>query len=305
MFSGIRYRLETSRIEKSTLFEERFLTRAVTRRIRLATRQQVCHDATSIDNTGYGPHMLYRESRRLGHTTSYGFLALALIILAQMAFSGWTLQRMYREMSSTLISLSDIQIESLELKSLLGDVRRFEKDILLASTGDRNDIDLAEARWADSLRKAQEQLQKIRKEVDEHRGQVTIDTTAIDQAIGYYVRGVREFLPKLKENILSPSKKPTRTFPTPKAISTSLPKSSTASSRTQRNTKIRRLNVSPSSARSSSRQWLRLALLAWYLASPSPFRLRGPACQSAGIWSTRPCTTPSPACSTGVAWLPR
>ena len=200
MFSGIRYRLETSRIEKSTLFEERFLTRAVTRRIRLATRQQVCHDATSIDNTGYGPHMLYRESRRLGHTTSYGFLALALIILAQMAFSGWTLQRMYREMSSTLINLSDIQIESLELKSLLGDVRRFEKDILLASTGERRDIDQAEARWVDSLRKAQEQLQKIRKEIDEHRGQVMIDTTAIDQAIGNYVRGVRELLPKLKES---------------------------------------------------------------------------------------------------------
>ena len=144
--------------------------------------------------------MLYRESRRLGHTTSYGFLALALIILAQMAFSGWTLQRMYREMSSTLINLSDIQIESLELKTLLGDVRRFEKDILLASTGERRDIDQAEARWVDSLRKAQEQLQKIRKEIDEHRGQVMIDTTAIDQAIGNYVRGVRELLPKLKES---------------------------------------------------------------------------------------------------------
>ena len=142
--------------------------------------------------------MLYRESRRLGRTTSLGFIGLAIIILAQMIFSGWTLHRMYKEMSVTLISLSDIQLESLELKAALGDMRRFEKDILIASESAKDELAKAEARWSNSIDEARRQVAKITKEVEEHSGEVKIDTHAMSNALEAYAQGVRALLPRLK-----------------------------------------------------------------------------------------------------------
>lgn len=138
--------------------------------------------------------MLYRESRRLGRTTTLGFLALALIILGQMAVSGWTLHRMHREMSETLISLSDLQLESLELKAGLAELRRQEKDLLLASDQGERAWEQAEKHWSDSLERAFAQIQKIRKELDEHTGHVELDARAIESALGGYVGEVGSIL---------------------------------------------------------------------------------------------------------------
>ena len=142
--------------------------------------------------------MLYRESRRLGRQTSLGFIVLALIIVVQMGFSGWSLHRMYREMSVTLISLSDIQLESLELKSVLGEVRRLEKDILLASEAGDKELATAEKRWHESLERASAQLARLKKEAKEGSGQMQVATEEIGQAIESYAQGVRALLPRLK-----------------------------------------------------------------------------------------------------------
>lgn len=141
--------------------------------------------------------MLYHESRRLGRTTILGFLVLALTILLQMGFSGWTLHRMYREMSVTLVNLSDVQIEALELKARVGDLRRFEKDILLAGKEDGDELAQAEKRWADSLEQAFLQVSKIRQEGTEHGGGLKIDTEAIERALAAYGQEVRALLPEL------------------------------------------------------------------------------------------------------------
>lgn len=141
--------------------------------------------------------MLYHESRRLGRTTILGFLVLALTILLQMGFSGWTLQRMYREMSVTLINLSDVQIEALELKARVGDLRRFEKDILLAGKEDGDGLVHAEKRWADSLEQAFLQVSKIRQEGAEHGDGLKIDIEAIERALVAYGQDVRALLPEL------------------------------------------------------------------------------------------------------------
>lgn len=142
--------------------------------------------------------MLYHESQRLGRATIFGFLALALIILLQMGFSAWTLHRMHSEMSVTLISLSDIQIESLELKSTVGNLRRFEKDMLLAGKDDEQGMAIAEKRWADSLEQAFRLLEKIRQEGKEHGDKVEIDATALERALITYGQGVQGLVPELK-----------------------------------------------------------------------------------------------------------
>ncbi len=68
--------------------------------------------------------MLYKESRRLGQITRAGFIALALIVIGQLAFSAWSLLALHRDMSTELVSFSDHQLEALELKALIGEVRR-------------------------------------------------------------------------------------------------------------------------------------------------------------------------------------
>lgn len=144
--------------------------------------------------------MLYHESQRLGRATTVGFLALTLIILFQLGFSGWTLHRMHSEMSVTLVNLSDIQIESLELKSTVGELRRFEKDILLAGREDAQGMATAEKRWADSLERALALVEKIRLESKAHGDSVAIDAAALERALTAYGQGVQALVPELKAN---------------------------------------------------------------------------------------------------------
>lgn len=142
--------------------------------------------------------MLYRESRRIGRTTTLGFLALALVILGQMALSGWTLNRMHREMSETLISLSDLQLESLELKARLAEVRLREKDWLLASDQGERAWKTAETRWHHSLERAFAQIESIRKEDREHTGQVELGVRDIESALNAYAQDARTILAALR-----------------------------------------------------------------------------------------------------------
>lgn len=53
--------------------------------------------------------MLYIESRRLGRKTALGFILLAFVMMTQVLVGGWGLYQMHREMSSQLVSLSDLQ----------------------------------------------------------------------------------------------------------------------------------------------------------------------------------------------------
>lgn len=144
--------------------------------------------------------MLYQESQRLGRATIVGFLALTLIILLQMGFSGWTLHRMHSEMRVTLVNLSDIQIESLELKSTVGELRRFEKDILLAGREDAQGMAAAEKRWADSLEQAFQLVEKIRMEGKAHGDSVAIDAAALERALVAYGQGVQSLVSEFKAN---------------------------------------------------------------------------------------------------------
>ena len=142
--------------------------------------------------------MLYQESRRLGRKTRFGFIALALIIVAQMTFSGWSLFSMHREMSVLLVSFSDHQLEALELKTMIGDVRRFEKDILLATEGSNSEKLAARERWKSSIDRAFAQIERLRKEVDEGTGHVEVGAARIHAALEQYVSQVQTVLDRLE-----------------------------------------------------------------------------------------------------------
>ena len=134
--------------------------------------------------------MLYKESRRLGQITRAGFIGLALIVIGQLAFSGWSLIALHRDMSIQLVSFSDHQLEALELKALIGDVRRYEKDILLAAAEQGDTWRIARQRWRDSLARSFAQVGKLRDEVDKGTGQLKVEIDEIEAGLKEYARGV-------------------------------------------------------------------------------------------------------------------
>lgn len=134
--------------------------------------------------------MLYKESRRLGQITRAGFIALALIVIGQLAFSAWSLLALHRDMSTELVSFSDHQLEALELKVLIGEVRRHEKDILLAAAERGDAWYAARQRWRDSLAQSFAQIAKLQTEVAEGTGQLKVEVGEIETGLKAYAQGV-------------------------------------------------------------------------------------------------------------------
>ncbi len=75
--------------------------------------------------------MLYKESKRLGRSTAIGLLIIVIVILLQGLFGAWKMKQLSNELSQKLIKVSHVQIQVLTLKSMLINLRKLEKDILL------------------------------------------------------------------------------------------------------------------------------------------------------------------------------
>ena len=167
--------------------------------------------------------MLYIESRRLGRKTALGFLMLAFVIVAQVLLGGWGLYQMHREMSSQLVSLSDFQVESLELKARLNEMRKLEKDILLSGASLANNINNAETRWQSALDNTLQQVDRLLSEVNESQEhaalfkQLTPPPDQLKSVLEQYAHGVRkiagllksdaDFTPQEANSALTPYKK--------------------------------------------------------------------------------------------------
>lgn len=144
--------------------------------------------------------MLYQQSRRLWRNTSLGFLGLSAFIVVQMLFGGWGLHRMYSEMSVSLVSLSDTQLESLELKTNVNTLRKLEKDMLLSS-GSPARLGIAKANWHSALEKTHIQIGRLNEEIQEGLGHVEVPIEKLKTAIESYAEGVSRIIDALQEGV--------------------------------------------------------------------------------------------------------
>jgi diguanylate cyclase (GGDEF)-like protein len=135
--------------------------------------------------------MLYIESRRLGRSTVFGFLCLAIVILVQAVFGGWGLYRLHDELSSGLVSLSDTQVEALELKSRLVTLRKLEKDILLGSQSPR-ELETANLRWQGELKDIYTQFSRLEEALAESGLSAETSVDRLKSSLAQYVAGIQK-----------------------------------------------------------------------------------------------------------------
>lgn len=110
--------------------------------------------------------MLYIESKRLGRGTAVGLLSIAFVFLVQGLFGAWKMKQLSNELSETLVRVSHSQVEILTLKSMLINLRKLEKDILLHN---QSTVDFARVknRWKNALQETNQQFLTIDLEIQQ------------------------------------------------------------------------------------------------------------------------------------------
>ena len=164
--------------------------------------------------------MLYIESRRLGRKTALGFFLLALVIVAQVVLGGVGLYQMHREMSIRLVNLSDLQVESLELKARLNEMRKLEKDILLADLSATTNINASETRWKTAVNNTLKQIDRLLSEINDSQlhaelfKQLAPPPDQLKSVIERYAQGLLTIAGRLKNSdTLSPQEANTALTP--------------------------------------------------------------------------------------------
>ncbi|MBL4830916.1 MAG: EAL domain-containing protein [Aliivibrio sp.] len=126
--------------------------------------------------------MLYIESKRLGRSTAFGLLSIAFLIILQGMFGAWKMEQLTNVLSENLVTFSDAQVEGLTLKSMVINLRKLEKDILLYNHSPQ-DLQRVQLRWHDALAATERQFSIFEQELQES---VIHDGTAIAILAGQF-----------------------------------------------------------------------------------------------------------------------
>jgi len=140
--------------------------------------------------------MLYIESKRLGRYTVIGLLAITFVILIQGLFIAGKMVRHTDRLSESLVLFSDTQVEALSLKSMLINLRKLEKDILLYN---HSPIELRRVidRWQVALAKTQRQFSNMESELLESNIHVKASIAALNTSFRSYSDGISKVAQKM------------------------------------------------------------------------------------------------------------
>ncbi len=133
--------------------------------------------------------MLYIKSRRLGQSTAIGLLSITVLILAQGLFGAWKMEQLTNEVSESLVLFSDTQVEALTLKSMLINLRKLEKDILLFSHSP-SELKRVDKRWRKALSATRLQFTTMEQELIESDVTQNESISALENAFHSYSKGV-------------------------------------------------------------------------------------------------------------------
>jgi diguanylate cyclase (GGDEF)-like protein len=142
--------------------------------------------------------VLYSESRRLGRSTTLGFLCIVLVIVIQSFFGAWKMNELSDELSQALVNYSDNQLEALKLKVILVNLRKLEKDILLSSE-ELQETTLALKRWQGELASAQQQLKQMELELNESGISFGASTLEFTKKLSLYSDGIQNVVTAIQQ----------------------------------------------------------------------------------------------------------
>ncbi|MGF1764399.1 putative bifunctional diguanylate cyclase/phosphodiesterase [Aliivibrio kagoshimensis] len=146
--------------------------------------------------------MLYIESRRLGRSTALGLLSIAFLILVQGMFSAWKMEQLTNELSENLVTFSDSQLEGLTLKSMVINLRKLEKDILLYHDSPE-EFQRSQTRWSNTLASTEVQFEILEEELQEN---IIYDGPAIaslSTQLHAYTEGISHVIARMRQDNLS------------------------------------------------------------------------------------------------------
>jgi diguanylate cyclase (GGDEF)-like protein len=132
----------------------------------------------------------YFESRRLGRSTTLGFLTIVVVIALQSLFGAWKMNELSDELSEALVNFSDTQVEALKLKVVLVTLRKFEKDILL-NHSQADELISAHQRWQNELASAKQQLKLMEFELKVSGVEIKASVEELSKALQVYGDGVQ------------------------------------------------------------------------------------------------------------------
>jgi diguanylate cyclase (GGDEF)-like protein len=131
----------------------------------------------------------YFESRRLGRSTTLGFLSIVLVIALQSLFGVWKMSQLNDELSTSLVNFSDAQVEALKLKVILVSLRKLEKDILLNHKDEEKFI-AAQQRWKNEFASAKQQMIQMKMELNQDGVQIATSVDELSTALQSYGDGI-------------------------------------------------------------------------------------------------------------------
>jgi len=147
--------------------------------------------------------MLYIESKRLGRNTVIGLLATTFVILIQGLFIAGKMIQHTDKLSESLVLFSDTQVEALSLKSMLINLRKLEKDILLYHHSPA-ELNRVIERWQMALTDTQQQFSIVESELLESNVQVKASIAALNVSFRTYSDGISKVAQKMAQSVDTP-----------------------------------------------------------------------------------------------------
>jgi len=147
--------------------------------------------------------MLYIESKRLGRNTVIGLLATTFVILIQGLFIAGKMVQHTDRLSESLVLFSDTQVEALSLKSMLINLRKLEKDILLYNHSPA-ELNRVIDRWQMALTDTQQQFSIMESELLESNVQVKASIAALNASFNTYSDGISKVAQKMALSVDAP-----------------------------------------------------------------------------------------------------